>query len=124
MLRALRKPSWLSRFWMPRSERRGGNSNINKTLWNRRYLALIDRWYPSSKTCNVCGAVNSALTLADRNWTCVDCGSVHDLDRDSNASLNIKAEGLKPLAVGHADSQNVQGADARPPQLEAVGVEL
>ena len=93
-----------------------------KTVWNRRHLAVIDRWYPSSKTCHVCGAVNTALTLADRNWTCVGCGSVHD--RDSNASLNIKAEGLKLLAAGHADSLNAHGAGVRPPQLEAVGVEL
>ena len=34
-----------------------------KTVWNRRHLAVIDRWYPSSKTCHVCGAVNDALTL-------------------------------------------------------------
>jgi putative transposase len=93
-----------------------------KTVWNRRHLAVIDRWYPSSKTCHVCGAVNTALTLADRSWTCVGCGSVHD--RDSNASLNIKAEGLKLLAAGHADSLNAHGAGVRPPQLEAVGVEL
>jgi putative transposase len=93
-----------------------------KTLWNRRHLAIIDRWYPSSKTCHVCGAVNAALTLEDRSWTCSGCGSLHD--RDLNASLNIKAEGLINLAAGHAESLNAQGAGVRPPQLEAVGVEL
>jgi putative transposase len=92
-----------------------------KAVWNRRHLAVVDRWYPSSKTCHVCGAINAALTLADRSWTCVGCG-IH-LDRDRNASLNIKAEGLKLLAAGHADS-NAQGAGVRPPQLEAAGVEL
>ena len=92
-----------------------------KTVWNRKHLAVVDRWYPSSKTCHVCGAVNAALTLADRNWACIGCGA--HLDRDLNASLNIKAEGLKLLAAGHADS-NAQGAGVRPPQLEAVGVEL
>lgn len=92
-----------------------------KTIWNRRRLAVIDRWYPSSKTCHACGAVNAALTLADRSWTCV-CGLCHD--RDLNAALNIRAEGLKLLAVGCPDRLNAHGAVVRPPQLEAVGVEL
>ena len=103
-----------------------------KTIWNRRHLAAIDRWYPSSKTCHACGAVNTALTLEDRSWTCV-CGVYHD--RDFNASLNIRTEGLKLLAVGHGrpaasrskgrtDRLNAHGAVVRPPQLEAVGVEL
>ena len=89
-----------------------------KTVWNRKHLAVVDRWYPSSKTCHVCGAVNHALTLADRSWTCSSCGTHHD--RDSNASFNIKAEGLVILAAGHAERLNARGADVRPPQLEAV----
>ena len=92
-----------------------------KSVWNRKHLAVIDRWYPSSKTCHVCGTVNGALTLANRSWTCV-CGTVHD--RDSNASLNIKAEGLIILVAGHAKSLNAQGPSVRLPQLGAVGVEL
>ena len=50
-------------------------------------ITFIDKWYPSSKTCSVCGAVNEALNLRDRNWRCNDCGTVHD--RDRNAALNI-----------------------------------
>ena len=92
-----------------------------KTLWNGRHLAVIDRWYPSSKTCHVCGAVNDALTLADRSWTCVVCGAHHD--RDLNAALNIRSEGLKILAAGYAERLNARGAGVSPPQLEAVGVE-
>jgi putative transposase len=84
-----------------------------KTIWNRRHLAVIDRWYPSSKTCHACGVVNDALTLANRSWTCV-CGVYHD--RDLNAALNI-------LAVGYTDKLNARGTGVRPPQLEAVGVE-
>jgi putative transposase len=84
-----------------------------KTIWNRRHLAVIDRWYPSSKTCHTCGAINDALTLADRRWTCV-CGVCHD--RDLNAALNI-------LAVGYTDKLNARGPSARLPQLGAVGVE-
>ncbi len=50
-------------------------------------LKFIDKWYPSSKTCSVCGAVNETLNLRDRNWRCNDCGTVHD--RDRNAAINI-----------------------------------
>ena len=91
-----------------------------KTLWNRRHIAVIDRWYPSSKTCHACGAVNHDLTLANRSWTCV-CGVCHD--RDLNAALNIRTEGLKILAAGYAERLNARGPDVRLPQLGAVGVE-
>ena len=50
-------------------------------------LTFIDKWYPTSKTCSVCGAVNEALNLRDRTWQCNACGTVHD--RDRNAALNI-----------------------------------
>ncbi len=50
-------------------------------------ITFIDKWYPSSKTCSVCGAVNEALNLRDRNWRCNDCSTVHD--RDRNAAINI-----------------------------------
>ena len=50
-------------------------------------ITFIDKWYPTSKTCSVCGAVNEALNLRDRNWQCNDCGTVHD--RDRNAAINI-----------------------------------
>ena len=50
-------------------------------------ITFIDKWYPSSKTCSVCGGVNETLNLRDRNWQCSDCGTVHD--RDRNAAINI-----------------------------------
>jgi len=85
-----------------------------KALWHRKHVPIIDRFFPSSKTCHVCGAINGALTLLDRDWTCPGCGSV--LDRDLNASLNIRAEGLKliTVAVGHPETLNARGADVRP----------
>ena len=55
-------------------------------------LITIDKWYPSSKTCRFCGNVNSDLTLKDRQWTCPECGAIHD--RDINAAINIRNEGL------------------------------
>jgi putative transposase len=36
-----------------------------KTIWSRRHLAVVDRFFPSSKTCHGCGTVNGALTLAE-----------------------------------------------------------
>lgn len=82
-----------------------------KAVWNRTHLAVIDGWFPSSKLCPDCGALNDALTLADRTWTC-GCGAVHD--RDLNAAQNIRSEGLRMLAVGHTESLNACGAGVRP----------
>ena len=65
-----------------------------KAQWHQRTLSVVGRWYPSSKTCSSCGAVNRALTLKQKHWTCA-CGAVHD--RDTNAARNIRAEGLRLL---------------------------
>lgn len=81
-----------------------------KCLWNRKHLAVIDRFYPSSRFCRGCGAINEALTLDDRQWVC-DCGMVHD--RDLSAAVNIRDDGLRILAVGHTDSQNARGRGVR-----------
>ena len=59
-----------------------------KTNWYGSKLWAADRWYPSSKTCSACGAINSGLSLADRAWVCV-CGAEHD--RDHNAATNLLA---------------------------------
>ena len=55
----------------------------------------IDKWYPSSKTCSVCGFVKDDLTLADRVWTCSACNTTHN--RDHNAAINIRNVGLLGL---------------------------
>ena len=57
------------------------------------YVQLVDQWYPSSKTCHVCGWIKNDLSLADRQWTCEQCSTVHE--RDFNASLNIRDEALR-----------------------------
>lgn len=59
-----------------------------------KYLAKIDKWFPSSKMCHICGTLNDKLTLADREWDC-ECGAHHD--RDWNAAINIKNAGLAML---------------------------
>ena len=74
---------------------------VYKCQWHRTHLAVVDRWYPSSRLCRGCGAVNAGLTLSDRRWTC-GCGMVHD--RDLSAAINIRDEGLRLLAVGHTES--------------------
>ena len=61
-----------------------------------KQLIIIDKWYPSSKVCHVCGTKNSQLTLDDRVWNC-SCGAI--LDRDINAAINIKNEGWRILGV-------------------------
>jgi len=51
-------------------------------------LRIVDRFYPSSKTCHDCGAIFTGLKLSDREWVCSECGIIHD--RDKNASLNLR----------------------------------
>lgn len=51
-------------------------------------LRIVDRWYPSSKTCSQCGSYKSDLKLSDRIYKCNGCGI--EIDRDFNASLNLK----------------------------------
>ncbi|GGN97774.1 IS200/IS605 family element transposase accessory protein TnpB [Microbispora bryophytorum] len=62
-----------------------------KTQRCGRRLIVIDRWYPSSKICSVCGHLLATLSLSTRHWTCPDCGTRHD--RDLNAAKNILAAG-------------------------------
>lgn len=69
-----------------------------KAKWYGRTIVKIDRWYPSSKTCHVCGWVKQDLTLEDRVYVCEDCGNV--TDRDYNAACNILAAGLVASACG------------------------
>ena len=67
-----------------------------KANWNDKAIVKIDRFFPSSKTCNVCNYINQDLTLKDREWTCIGCGTKHD--RDFNASINIKKQGINILS--------------------------
>ncbi len=79
------------------------------------YLMVIGRFYPSSRLCPACGAINADLTLADRAWVC-SCGAVHN--RDLNAAHNIDTEGLRlftqHVAVGHTETVNACGVLVRP----------
>jgi putative transposase len=86
-----------------------------KGRWYGVHVVVVDRFYPSTQLCHVCGFKNEALTLADRTWQCPHCGTVHD--RDLNAALNIRDEGLRILAVGHPESLNACGGAVRPPTV-------
>ena len=62
-----------------------------------KYFIKVDKFFASTKTCHCCGYKNNTLTLKDREWTCPNCNSHHD--RDVNAAINIKNEGLRLLGV-------------------------
>lgn len=65
-----------------------------KSNWNGIKFILADRWFPSSKLCSCCGQIKKDLKLSDRIYQC-DCGN--KIDRDYQASLNLKNYGEKLL---------------------------
>jgi transposase, IS605 orfB family len=66
-----------------------------KARWYNRKIVFVDRFYPSSKTCDHCGYKYKNLTLSVREWDCPECGTKHD--RDINAAVNILHEGMRLL---------------------------
>lgn len=83
------------------------NANMGETRrqleykcdWNGKNLVVIDRFYPSSQICSVCGYKNEKVkNLSVRKWVCPVCGTHHD--RDVNAAVNIKKEGYRIIAEG------------------------
>jgi putative transposase len=83
-----------------------------KATWNFKRSVKVGRFFPSTKLCSECGALNPNLTLSDRTWLC-SCGTQHD--RDLNASRNILAEGMRVLAAGQTDNPNARGEPVRLP---------
>jgi putative transposase len=84
----------------------------------------IGRFFPSSQTCHVCLNRVDSLPLDIRNWTCSNCNTNHD--RDVNASINIRDEGMRLLSLGTSDT--AQGGNVRPKRgrkssVEAVAVD-
>ena len=90
-----------------------GEYGFGEFLNKIQYLAMkygkeirfVDRFFPSSKLCHCCGYKNDSLRLKDREWTCPNCGTHQD--RDRNAAINIFQEGtsscgldtVRPLAT-------------------------
>jgi putative transposase len=85
---------------------------------------VIDRWYPSSKTCSACGHLLTELSLSTRHWTCPACGARHD--RDLDAAKNILAAGLAVSACGadvrHLETSPMRSAVKQEPQLVTAGI--
>jgi putative transposase len=69
-----------------------------KADWYGRTVIAVDRFYPSSKTCSVCGVITATMPLNVREWTCAACGARHD--RDVNAAKILCAAGLAVQACG------------------------
>lgn len=85
-----------------------------KASWYGVHLVVIDRWFPSSKMCSVCGWIDEDQDLGDRVFICHECGLV--IDRDLNAAINIQNEAVRTTgsfsesdASGHGSSGNIDG---------------
>lgn len=82
------------------------NSCMSEILRQLKYkcnnFIEVDKYFPSSKTCSTCGHINAELTLDDRTYHCPACG--HAINRDLNAALNLRKEGLRIYTVGHTGS--------------------
>ena len=76
-----------------------------KTTRSGARLHVVDRWFPSSKTCSNCGVVKAKLSLSERTFNCDTCGL--SLDRDLNAAINIRVAGSAP------ETLNARGGDVR-----------
>ena len=99
-----------------------------KMEWLGKHLILVDRFFASSKLCSCCGWKNNNLTLQERVWTCLNCGTTHK--RDENASINLRDEGIrilkkeKSITIIHDDKITVGttgshafGDDVRPKEI-------
>ena len=76
-----------------------------KAAWYGSKVILVDRFYPSSKTCSDCGAVKTKLSLSERSYNCSDCGLF--IGRDLNAALNIRN-----VAQSCGETINGRGGDS------------
>ena len=69
-----------------------------KTQMYGKQIYRVDRFFPSSKTCSVCGCVQDKMPLNVREWTCPDCGVHHD--RDINAATNLLRQAMPEVTHG------------------------
>ena len=87
-----------------------------KAEWEGKKYLEVDRFFPSSKICHVCLNKVDSLPLDIRSWTCDKCSTNHD--RDTNAAINIREEGLRILSLGTSDTAN--GGNVRQPGKTSV----
>jgi len=86
-----------------------------KCDWYGKTYIEIGRFESSTKTCSCCKAVNQTLTLADREWICARCNTIHD--RDINAAENIKQFGL---LKHNKEKQTRRGSPGEPVESSAI----
>ncbi|MGL5278219.1 MAG: RNA-guided endonuclease InsQ/TnpB family protein, partial [Cetobacterium sp.] len=67
-----------------------------KAMFLGKQVIKIDKWFPSSKTCSFCGTIKTELPLSSRVYKCDECKL--EIDRDLNASINIREVGRSLLA--------------------------
>ena len=87
-----------------------------KTARTGAVLRVVDRWFPSSKTCSNCGVVKAKLSLSERTFNCDACGA--SMDRDLNAAINICVAGSAP------ETLNARGEDVRRSDLVSGNADL
>jgi putative transposase len=87
-----------------------------KSEWDEKTYIEVDRFFASSKTCNVCLNKIDSLDLDIRSWTCLHCQTHHD--RDINAAINIRNEALRILDLGTRSTAN--GGNVRQPGKTSV----
>ena len=87
-----------------------------KTARSGAALRVVDRWFPSSKTCSNCGTVKAKLSLSERVFNCNACGL--SIDRDLNAAINIEVAGSAP------ETLNARGEDVRRADLVSGDADL
>jgi len=81
-----------------------------KMLWRGGTFIKVDRFFPSSKRCHVCGYHKDDLSLEIREWDCPVCGT--HLDRDGNAAQNLIKEGIRLLKKSKGDKIKIIYEDA------------
>ena len=87
-----------------------------KTVRTGAVLCVVDRWFPSSKTCSNCGVVKAKLSLSERTFNCDACGL--SIGRDVNAAINIQVAGSAP------ETLNARGEDVRRSDLVSGDADL
>lgn len=83
-----------------------------KAMWHNRKIIEIGRFYPSSKICHCCGHRMNYMGLEIREWICPNCKTKHD--RDVNAAINIKNEGLRILDGMERNSKTLDSYSSMP----------
>jgi len=107
--RRVRQKSGLNRSVLDASPGEIRRQLAYKAAWYGSRLAVLDRWYPSSKTCSGSGTAKATLALSERTFTCTTCGLM--LDRDVNAAVNIARFAVAPDS---GETPNARGAAVSP----------